>query len=372
MMKKYRIMKNIITKISSVALAMMILLGVNSCIQDDFDTPPIPVIPVGDVLNVSDLIANATQTPYKFTEDQSVYGIISMGEKNGNLYKEVYMQDATAGIKLSLLSSSGLAAGDSVRIYLKGARLWEDHKQVVLDSVHVTDNVIRFSAGNTLEPVSVSIADITTGAYKGMLVKVENVQFISSEIGETWADAATQSTTNRMLEDCNGGTLTVRTSGYANFAAQLLPTGEGSLVAVASVYGTSSYETHQLYVRSMEEVLMDGERCGSGDVDVVDEKFDNAVNYEDFSAEGWTNIKVQGDRAWQGKEYNADKYVQASGYNSGLVAMETWLITPSVSDISTKVLSLKTAMSYWTHTSTIPFIVLISNDFDGINFETAT
>ncbi len=370
-------MKNIITKISALTLAVLILIGINSC-KKEYDTPPIPNIPVGDVLTVSDLIGMSTETPYKFTEDKSVYAVVSLGGTNGNIYKEAYMQDATGGIKLSLLSAGGLKAGDSVRIYLKGARLWEDHRQVVLDSLHITKNVIKLSAGNTLEPISVSISDIKTGAYKGMLVKIENVQFIYSELGETWADAVTQSTTNRNLEDCDGGDLIVRTSGYANFANAPLPQGNGSLVAVASVYGTSSYETHQVYVRTMEEVQMDGDRCGSGGgsqidpVNSVDEGFDAAVNYEDISIEGWTSITVDGDRAWQGKEFESDKYAQATGYNSTATSIETWLITPPVTNIGDKVLSLKTAKAYWTHTSGDPLTILISTDFVGDNFTTAT
>ena len=366
-------MKNIITKISSVALAMMILLGVSSCVKDEFDEPPIPVVPVGDVMTVSDLWAMATAAPYKFTEDKSVYGVITMAEKNGNLYKEAFVQDVTGGMGLSMLSSTGLAIGDSVRIYLKGTRIKNYNDLLVLDSVDITDNVIRISAGNVTTPKEVTIADISTGAYVGQLVKVMDVQFKTGELGKTWADFSTLTTTNRDLEDCENATI-VRTSGYANFAASLLPEGNGSLVAVASRYRG----TDQLYVRDMAEVLLTGERCGSGGggglvdpVDAVNEGFDGAVDYSDFSAEGWTNVLVAGDRFWQGKTFNSDKYVQASGYNSGLAAMETWLITPPVTNISTKVLSVKTAMAYWTHNGN-PFTVLISTDFVGDNFATAT
>ncbi len=51
--------------------------------------------------------------------------------------------------------------------------------------------------------------------------------------------------------------------------------------------------------------------------------------------------------------------------------METWLITPPVSNISSKKLSFKTAVAFWNHADT-PFGVYISTDFDGSNFETAT
>ncbi len=91
-------MKNIFRKIAALAFATFTLMGVNSCVKDDFDTPPIPQIPIGEVSTIADLLAFSTESPYKFTDDQSVYGIVSMGGTNGNIYKEAYMQDATSGI----------------------------------------------------------------------------------------------------------------------------------------------------------------------------------------------------------------------------------------------------------------------------------
>lgn len=359
---------------TGVALATVILFGINSCVKDNFDTPPTQTIPVGDVLTVNDLVGMATTAPFKFTEDKSFYGVITMGEKNGNLYKEAYMRDQTGGIKLSLLSSTGLNVGDSVRVYLKGARLYNDNDQVLVDSLDITENIVKISAGNKVNPVDVTIADINTGAHIGQLIRLSGVQFKNSELGKTWSDAAAQVTTNRALEDCTNETI-IRTSGYANFAGDLLPEGNGTLVAIASSYrGTS-----QLYVGDMALVQLTGERCGAGGgggpidpVEFVNEQFNSALDYTDVSINGWSNILVSGDRLWQGKTFNADKYVQASGYNSGLTEMETWLITPPVTNIGTKVLSFKSGIAYWTHTTNVPLTVLISTDFVGDNFATAT
>ena len=365
-------MKNIYLKISSLTLALLLLIGVNSC-KKDIDEPVIPIIPTGDVMVVSDLIAMASNVPHKFTEDKSVYGMITLGEENGALYKEAYFQDANGGIKLELLSSSGLKAGDSIRIYLKGTRIYNYHNQVVLDSLHITDNVIRISAGNPTFPKEVTVSDITTGAYTGQLVRIIDVQFKDSELGKTWADAATNSTANRDIENCDQASVIIRTSGYANFAGLQVPQGKGSLVAIASVYNAD----YQLYVRSMTEVDMDGVRCGGSGgpvdpVDYVNEDFARAENYSDINFEGWTNVVVQGARKWQGKEFQTDKYTQASGHNAPAGPMETWLITPPVKNISEKILSLRTAMSYWAHGSDKPLTILISTDFVGDNFETAT
>lgn len=372
--EKIREMKNILLKISSFALALLILVGVNSCVKDEFDTPPINNIPVGDVITVTDLIVSATSAPQKVTEDRSIYGVITMGEQNGNLYKEAYLRDVTGGLKLSLLSSTSLAVGDSIRVNLNGARFYNDNDQVTIDSLETTNNIIKISAGNTVNPINVTISDVNTGAYIGQLIKLSGVQFKNSELGKTYANAQALTTENRTIEDCTAETL-IRTSGYSNFAGEMLPEGNGTLIAVASSYrGTS-----QLYIRDIKEVVLTGERCGDNPgggpvdpVDMVDEKFDDVVDYTDVSIAGWTNVLVAGDRSWQGKTFNSDKYTQASGYNSGLADMETWLITPPVTNISGKVLSFKSAMAFWTHSSNEPMTVMISTDFVGDNFVSAT
>ena len=367
-------MKNIVLRISSLALILFMMIGINSCVKDEFDRPPANNIPVGDVLTVADMVATATTIPVKITEDKSLYGVVTMGEQNGNLYKEAYMRDASGGIKLSLLSSTGLTPGDSIRVYLKGTRFYNDNDQVTIDSIEITNNVVKISAGNTVNPIAVTIADVNTGAYIGQLIKLEGVQFKNAELGKTYANAQALVTENRAIEDCNNETI-IRTSGYSNFAGDLLPEGNGSIVVVASSYrGTS-----QLYVRDVNEVLLTGERCGAGGgggpvdpVAFVNEPFNGVADYTDVAINGWTNVLVSGDRLWQGKTFNTDKYIQASGYNSGLAEMETWLITPPVTNISEKVLSFKSGIAYWEHTNNVPLTVLISTDFVGDNFATAT
>ena len=46
-------------------------------------------------------------------------------------------------------------------------------------------------------------------------------------------------TTNRLLTDSEGQTLTVRTSGYATFRDVMLPEGNGDVVGILDYYSTS-------------------------------------------------------------------------------------------------------------------------------------
>ncbi|MBK9192958.1 MAG: hypothetical protein IPM77_16475 [Crocinitomicaceae bacterium] len=58
-----------------------------------------------------------TSGPLSITEDLSVYGIVTMDETSGNIYKQLYVQDHTAGINVRLTASADFQAGDSVRIF---------------------------------------------------------------------------------------------------------------------------------------------------------------------------------------------------------------------------------------------------------------
>ncbi len=351
----------------------IVILG-SGCVKKDFDRPPVGNIPVGDVYTISELrqmyIDNgATQ----IQEDASVYGVVTMDESSGNIYKSAYIQDAEDAVNLHLKESGGVRVGDSIRVYLKDVVLSEYSGMFQLDNVHNDSNIIILANERYLTPKVVSLQELNTGDYQAQLVRVNGVQFMDTELGKNWADE--ESSANRNLEDCDDNNIIVRSSNYANFAELELPSGKGTLVAISSVFGT----TQQLILRTITEVDMNEERCEGGGgnpitpVDEVKEYFDNAVDYENINIDGWTNRVVSGDRYWQGKTFNDDKYAQATGYNSNLDAMEVWLISPPVINTSgDKKLSFKSAMAYWEHMSTDPIEVKVSLDYDGTNFETAT
>lgn len=102
----------------------------------------------------------------------------------------------------------------------------------------------------------------------------------------------------------------------------------------------------------------------------VNETFDSYTEYDTEFA-GWINIATEGDRQWNAKVFSSNVYAQATGYNSGLPSMVSWLISPKVNIDQTKYLRFETAKAYWEHTSGNPCTVLISTDFDGANIATS-
>ena len=80
-------MKNRVLIRSFLLLAMMGVLF-TAC-KKEYPQPPIQDLPVGTVYTIDQILALEPGTV--FTEDASVYGIITADEQSGNLYKCAFM-----------------------------------------------------------------------------------------------------------------------------------------------------------------------------------------------------------------------------------------------------------------------------------------
>lgn len=324
------------------------------------DTPPLRTLPVGSVFNVKQLrgwYANEFSfLPHTFSGDSSVYAVVTADEVNGNLYKNVFVQDDSAAIQLRLQNSGGLYVGDRIRIYLKGTVLSSYNGMLQLDSVDVDNNIVKQQTLVPITPLDVSVTDVTP-AIQGQLVRLNEVEFIDSEAASmTWSDPVGQTTQNRTLKDCSGNTVIVRTSGYANFAGQPLPQGKGSLVAVVGQFGS----TMQLYVRRMNEVQMNGPRCSGASLPLLSKDFeDNSI-----TSGGWTQQNVLASVPWTSFFFGGERFARITNFSSGVnTACETWYISPPVnlSGTTAPVLTFRTACNF----SGPDLETLVSMDYDG-------
>lgn len=243
-----------------VILVVLLLSGMmGSCVKKEFDKPPIGSLPVGEVKTIAELIemyntSGATQIDY----DASLYAVVTMDETSGNIYKSAYVKDPSGFINLRFTGESGLRTGDSIRVYLKKAILNDYNSLYQIDNLNADSNVVILANQKYPTPEVMTIGQILAGGQQSKLVILDSVQFISSDLGFNFSEET--STTNRTIEDCNGKSILVRTSNYANFADKPLPQGKGSLVAIVGQFGN----TYQLYIRTLAEVFMTGERCTGG------------------------------------------------------------------------------------------------------------
>jgi hypothetical protein len=321
-----------------IIIASISALG--SC-NKKYDTPPNLEYPdIDSVVTIQDLRdLHASQGNTKFETNVSVYGVITMDENDGNIYKSVYMQDYTGGVNVRLLSSGGLYQGDSVRIALKDCYVSKYNGLLQLDSVNADVNVVKQSTMNVFNPEVVTIDQITT-AKESELIKIENVQFVQWEVGEKFADKENLQSKDRTLEDQNGNTVIVRNSGYASFADELLPDGSGSIVCIVSHFNGEI----QLYIRSYEEVQMTNPRFSGL---VAKKDFDD----DEVTSGGWTEYAVVGSFAkWETSTAGGapNPYGVISNYDGVNYEADVWLISPSIdlSGSTTPTLSFDNAYNY--------------------------
>jgi Family of unknown function (DUF5689) len=62
---------------------------------------------------------------------------------------------------------------------------------------------------------------------------------------------------SRSLKFCTGGTIYLRTSGYADFAGIKTQTGNGIVIGIYSVFNAEK----QLLLRDTSDILLTGKRC---------------------------------------------------------------------------------------------------------------
>lgn len=338
-----------------VLLAGLIGLGSVSC-EPEYDTPPIPSIPDGKLITIDTLwswyAANGSQS---ITEDYSLYAVVTTDETSGAFYKEAYIQDGDKGIRLRFTASSSLSIGDSIRVYLKGTYLDMYNELVQLDSVDPDDNIIIQSNGNSITPLNLNITDLsaveTVGTqdfykYQSQFIQLDNVEF--GNTGVTWADEVNQFSVNHNLNDCNGGTVLVRASGYSNYAGDVVPSGNGTFLGIMGVFGTDI----QMYARTPDELSMTGSRCGAVTCDPVtafSETFASFTNGGAANDNCWETIATTGSIVWAIGTVSGDNLAVGSILGTSDNSNVTWLVSPEVTFASSNTLSFQTAVQNWNH-----------------------
>ncbi len=309
-------MKKIQYFITSLFLVSVLF---TSCNKEYVDPEP-RTIQTGTVMTIAEVRAlYEPGVEVKITEDISVYGVVTMDESTGNLYKESYITDATGNLYLRFISSSGLYTGDSIRVNLNGAKIIRYNQMLQIDSLHPDNNIVKISTQNYKTPEIVTIADLLADmeAAQGKLVQINYTKFVDGGQGLTYADAANLLDVSRPLQDLNGGLIDVRTSGYANFANDTIPAGVGSFIGIVAQYGSGL----QLLVRNPNELDL----TGAVPVLALAKNFDD----QSLTSGGWTTQLISGIASTSWGIYAATNSAAKISNNPNL-ACESWLISPAI------------------------------------------
>lgn len=343
-------------KLSLILLSAISISAFWGC-EKEPDTPPVNTLNDSLVVTIDSLrgMFDANGGTLTIDQDYSIYAVVTMDEVEGNIYKNLYISDGTAPANIRLTSSSDFLVGDSIRIALNGLELSEYAGVFQINNVDPDVNIIKQASGKYKAPEVKSITEITL-EDEGKLIQLDNVQFQYSEIDLTYADAVNQYSENRYVEDCDGNTIYVRTSGFADFAGENIADGNGSMICIVSRFN----DELQLLIRSYEEIQLSGNRC-PGQL-LVKDFDDNSV-----TSGGWIIQQVVGTDSWVTSDIGGSSpYVKISNYDSGTgsnEACENWLISPSL-DLSASTSASFSFLNTYRYTGPV-LEVLVSTDYPG-------
>lgn len=303
-------MKFQISKLFFLGL-LLSLAALPACVDTEFEEPPVTgqELEVTPNATIADLKALYIEGRLTVIEEELIVGGIVVGnDVQGNFFRSLIIQDSTAGIEVRInltdafnlfplgrevaIDCQGLVLGEFNGITQLGGYIYEEGGgQELGDIIDYNERIYRGMLVGEPEPAIRTIPQLGTNDIS-TLVKLENVEFASFELGLTYADVFGRQTLNRTLQDCNGNEIVVRSSGYADFANDTLPEGNGSLTAIYNVFGN----TKQLFIRAAGiDVDMTGTRCnaGTGEEELMTIR-DLREAYGEGAIEGPADRKIRG------------------------------------------------------------------------------
>ncbi len=298
---------------------------------------------------------------------------VTANDKTGNLFKYIYVEDKTGGIRVnidmaSLYADPRFFVGKQVLINLKDLYVGSVNTEVQLGGffngnvgrVLANDVYKHFFQTNDFTEVVATEKTITglTDGDVGRWIKIKDLQFINDDLGESYAGA---SNTSRTLEDCSGAKISLTTSSFANFASRQIDSGKGDLYGVL----TKANGKYEVWITNPLGADFDGNRCDGSPVPV----FENIFN-EDFSGaltNNWTAVSVLGAAVWNIQQFGNPKPCVVMSGNGN----EDWLISKPITLAGYKNYYLSFETDGRASVPSNPLEVYVTDNYTG-NYATTT
>jgi hypothetical protein len=387
---------NIKSIIKFTTITLLFATVITSC-KKNYEAPPastdpnLPVTTTIKALKAMHTVAGAFDV---INTDITISGVVIANDKSGNLYKEIYIQDATGAIAVEL-ASSGLYANYPVgkKVYIKCNGLCiSDYNNLIQLGVKalingtytlegiptplISNYVVGGSLNNPVVPKVVASIDglnTPTGVATmqnpllGDLIQLNDMEFLAGDTKRPYADTSYyKKSGDRYIKSCSSPTtIDVRTSGYADFAGKVPQSGNGSIVAIYTVYNT----TKQLLIRDTTDVKFNNPRCY-----LFEEDFQAYTTTTGaWSSPGWQNIQESGDVPYTMASFSGNIFPKISAFGSAALAttaIKSWLITPGI-DIPTGLTPKYTFTCSRRYTAGT-FKALVSTNYNGGNNPSAS
>lgn len=253
---------------------------------------------------------------------------VTANDKTGNLFKYIYVEDKTGGIRVnidmaSLYADPRFFVGKQVLINLKDLYVGSVNKEVQLGGLF-NGNVGRVLANDvykhffpTTDFTEVVATEKTiaglTDADVGRWIKIKDLQLVKEDLGHIFYGS-------RTLEDCSSNKINLYTESFATFANDIMDTGKGDVYGILKKYNT----TYELIITNRLGLDLDGNRCDG----TLSPSFRDIFNDEFSNLSNWTTVNGSGTQQWTTTNYGNPS---PSAYiDGGRSANVDWLISKKI------------------------------------------
>lgn len=369
-------MKN--TFVKTFLSIAFIAITFTSCINsDEYDNIDSPCITVTPTKTVADIYAMATARPQLYEGDDIIEAYVTSSDAGGTFYKSLSMvsTDGTKAfsIPVDLYNIyTEFEPGRKVYVYLKGRYFNITFGSLIIGDLFEENSIGRLQPEAMRSAIKAScesitddelvqhmtIAEALNNNQINKLIQFDNVQFADEALNANYYNPLNVigGATNITIVDEEGKKMIFRTSEFADFASVLVASGRGSIRGVLTKYNSD----FQFLARTLDDIQLEGGRL----VPVFEETFTS-----NFPA--WGKISLVGAQVWGlDTQYgNPGTCAKMSGFASGNLANEDWLISPAINltGATGAALTFDTATKFAGNA----LEVLISSDYSGSGNPTA-
>ena len=251
---------------------LFILFSFSACVEDgDFTIPTLgddkEYATIKSLTEIADLYQGSL---VDFEEDITTFGYVVSSDKEGNFYKSIIIQDSPENPSIGfevLIDDFNLNAryivGRKIFIKLKGLFLNRKNGAYQIGAENTFRNGVtqigpndyvyfidRSSEIATIISTELKTTELTD-AHINTLIKINNLQ--SETQGLTYANSSNTDPVDRIFTSCDSfETITLTTSGFADFKALPIPDKKGSITAILNKFEND----YQLFIRGTNDVYL--------------------------------------------------------------------------------------------------------------------
>ena len=302
--------------------------------KDAITADPCSIDATATAKTVADVKKLFTGSNYLIPDNIYIKGKVTANDETGNLYRYIYIEDATGGIRININKANTIyqdyrfKVGKNLIVKLKDLYIGKYNGEFQIGTLSGSTlgfiaeaDIYKYLFDSNEPATSVTATEKTipqlTSDDVGKWIKIKNVQFIDTELGNTYSG-------NRTLIDCTGNKIILRTNSQAKFSGAMIDNGKGDIYAILSIYNG----VYQLIIPKQANADLEGIRC-DGTLPVYETIFSDAF----ASLSNWTAVNVSGTQVWATTTFgNPAPSAIMDGARS---ANEDWLVSKKITIPST-------------------------------------